>query len=99
MSRAADRLARALCSAAQAAGVTATLGPLASRPWRSALFSGETHTAELVGADDAATTAWLATLPAIELPVPGHVTDVAVAAVSRQGGRLAATLHLQTIEA
>jgi hypothetical protein len=99
MSRAADRLARVLRDAVASAGLTLTLGPLTSRPWHSALFCGESHVAEVAGADDAAVSAWLDALPELDLPIPGHVAEAAVDRITRRDGTLTASLALLTIEA
>ena len=93
-------LLRALVSAGAAAGAPPfELVEMASRAWASATFTGARHEIRLAVPDGPALAAWLAALPAAELPVPGHlVADVAVASVVRSGGTAQVVVEALTVE-
>ncbi len=90
--------AMALVRALAASGPAFTLVEVESRDWSSATFTGERHRVHVGMTDDAATTAWLAALPELELTVRGRlVADLAVTEATRDSGRTLATVEALTI--
>ncbi len=68
-------------------------------PWASVTFTGARHRLTLDLAEGAAATAWLAALPELDLPLPGHlVADMVAARVEPRDGRLHALLEALTVE-
>lgn len=84
--RAAMRLERALLASAARAGAALAIARHASVEWRSATFAGERHVIEAEAPAGAALEAWLASLGADAIRVPGHmVADLRTVACARDG--------------
>jgi hypothetical protein len=96
---AATLLERALCRAAADAGVTMTVDSVESARWSSVTFTGARHEVRISAPHSPALDGWLADLPEQEFRMPGHlVADLAVAAISREGGIVRAGIEMLTVE-
>lgn len=90
---------RAIERDARRVGCTVTLARTESTRWASATFIGARHHLSLDGADDAAFTAWLASLPEVDLPMRGHlVADLEIVSVTRAAGRASVSVEALTVE-
>ena len=66
-------LSRALCRAADAAGVRVEVVAASASDWASATFVGARHQMRLAASASPALDAWLALLPTADIVMPGHV--------------------------
>jgi len=98
-----EALGRALTGVFVRRGAFVAIRQIASRPWASATFSGETHTVglRLSGSQaGAAADAVLSDLRELEIPIVGHVLiDIVCDAEMRTGGEVLLCLGALTVEA
>jgi hypothetical protein len=82
----AGRLERALRVSATQAGTELDVAEHRTDAWRSATFAGDRHIVEGSAPSGPALDRWLAALPTLDLPVPGHVVaELSLAACRRSG--------------
>jgi hypothetical protein len=80
----AGRLQRALARSAARAGATMAVERHRAVAWHSATFTGDRHDVELTGRSDPRLDAWLDSLDADALALPGHVlAELRVVALAR----------------
>ncbi|WP_333571270.1 hypothetical protein [Sphingomonas sp.] len=93
------RLERTLIASAAAQGCTVAVIEAHWVPWASVTFTGARHQLALTLAPTPAAEAWLAALPDLELPLPGHlVADLQVASRAADDDRLNVVLEALTVE-
>ena len=96
----AGRLQRALAHSAARAGATVAIERHRAVAWHSATFTGDRHELMLAGRSDPRLDAWLDSLDADALALPGHVlAELRVVARAREAGATHARLEGVTVAA
>ncbi len=96
----AGRLQRALARSAARAGATVAIERHRAVAWHSATFTGDRHELVLAGRSDPRLDAWLGSLGADSVVLPGHVVaELRVVACAREAGATQARLEGVTVVA